>query len=81
MLSFKTVKGITQASKLPLILDSGYLSIEKVSLSGASKEAEGYPFVIFRNFMGKSLWSGMLTHKVARIRNMESKKNRAKLKI
>jgi hypothetical protein len=48
----KLLKGVTSVDRLPSKKDSGFLSIEKCN---------GTIWMVFRNFMGATLFSGKVT--------------------
>ena len=75
----KILKGVATVDKQPSKKDNGYLSIEK--FLGPSTDSTPSYYLAFRNFLGSTLFSGLINPKVAKIREITDKPQKFKVKV
>ena len=76
--SIKILKGIGLPERKPAKKDLGYLSIEKL------KDPKGQPevhYLVYRNFMGATLFTGIINKAVAKLKEDNAKPMKQKLKV
>lgn len=74
----KILKGISAVDKQPSKKDNGFLSIEKFLGADSGQNAH---YLVFRNFMGQTLFSALINPKVAKIKEINTKEHRYKVKV
>lgn len=72
------MRGIGNYERKPSKLDEGFLSIEKLK-SDTSDQAPH--FLAYRNYLGKTHFSSVINKKLAKIKEINEKANRYKVKI
>ena len=64
------MKGISSADKQPSKKDNGYLSIEKANQSNNESNSH---YLVFRSYIGTTLFSGLINPKNAKIKEINDK--------
>ena len=77
----KVMKGISSLDKKPSKKDNGYLSIEKQNTTATEDNKEPTHYLVFRSFMGATLFSGLINPKVSKIKELNDKECSYKVKV
>mgnify|MGYP001562144079 CR=1 FL=1 len=69
------MRGISDKERKPSKKDHGFLSIEKKSIGLENGQSSGeIVYMVFRNFLGATLFTGFINSKISKIKNMPSDK-------
>lgn len=74
----KILKGISNPEQKPSEKDNGYLSIEKKLQQAESEQSLHY--IVYRNYVGATLFSGLINKNTARIKEIEDDSGTGEIK-